>query len=220
MVSYTEFKAFKTRTGHMRVPSKTPLYDWMRLQRNAEAKGIIAGEKKILLDGLGFTWRENPTRVNLSSVLDEELGIEDVEDDSAKKATSTVWPSTEERPADPDVVDTLGLQEGSGERSSQEDDSEKSFSREQQPTGMEENQKDTGDVSDPTSADAGEMPAGGEMPPGWIMRWRTRHSGILRGDRYKSWKSPSGGIFKSLRSVHKFLKENTEANDSKNDNIY
>jgi hypothetical protein len=88
------------------------------------------------LDALGFTWRENPTRVHLSSAFDKELGIEDAEDKSAKKATTTVWPSTQERPGDPDVVDTLVLQEGSGERSSQEDDSEKPRSREQQPTGM------------------------------------------------------------------------------------
>jgi hypothetical protein len=184
MVSYTEFKAFKTRTGHMRVPSRTPLYEWMKRQHNAEAKGTIAVEKKILLDGLGFTWRENPTRVHLSSAFDEEPEVEDVEDDSAKKATSTVcWPSTEERPGDPYIVDTLVLQEGSGERSSQEDDSEKSRSREQQPTGMEKNQKDTGDVSDPASADAGEMPAGGELPPGSTMRWRTRQSGKECGSK-------------------------------------
>jgi hypothetical protein len=184
MVSYTEFKAFKTRTGHMHVPSRTPLYDWMKLQRNAEAKGNIAVEKKMLLDGLGFAWRKNPARVRLSSALDEEPEIEDVEDDSAKKATSTIWPSTQERPGDPDIVDTLVLQEeGSGDRSSQEDDSEKSRSREQQPTGMEENQKETGDVSDPASAHAGEMPAGGELPPGSIMGWRKRQSGKECGSK-------------------------------------
>jgi hypothetical protein len=85
---------------------------------------------------------------------------------------------------------------------------------------MEENQKETGDVSDPTSADADEMPPGGELPPGWIMRWRTHQSGKERGLRYKTWKSLSGGVFRSLRSVHKFLEENAEAiNDSKNDNF-
>jgi hypothetical protein len=51
MVRYTELKAFKTRTGHMHVPSRTPLYDWMKLLRGAEAKGTIAVEKKLLLDG-------------------------------------------------------------------------------------------------------------------------------------------------------------------------
>jgi hypothetical protein len=187
MASYTEFKAFKTRTGHMHLPSRTPLYVWMQMQRDEETKGTIAVEKKMLLDGLGFTWRENPTRVHLSSALKEVPGIEDVEDDSAKEATNTTRQSTEERPdGDPaDIMDTVVLQEGSGQRSSQEDDSETSSSRsrEQQSTATEANQKTSGDVSDPpTSADAGEMPAGGELPPaGWIMRSKTRQYRKERG---------------------------------------
>jgi hypothetical protein len=52
MVRYTDLKAFKTRTGHTNVPSRTPLYDWMKQQLHAQAKGTIAVEKKMLLDGL------------------------------------------------------------------------------------------------------------------------------------------------------------------------
>jgi hypothetical protein len=184
----------------------------MAKERRAEGQGVISVEKKILLDGLGVSWIEQlPSRVNPSPALFEEPELYDVEDDSAKQTTTVSPSTTEERPGiHREMMDTLVLRQGSRQRSSEEDDSERP--RDQKPAGMKENQKDTGDVqvrSDPASADAGEMPAGGDFPPGWVMRWKKRPSGGLRGGvKDKSWKSPSGVVFKSLCRAQKFLKDN------------
>jgi hypothetical protein len=77
---------------------------------------------------------------------------------------------------------------------------------------VEENQKETGDVSDPTSADAGEMPSG------WITRGGRANQEKSAVPKYNTWKSPPGGVFRSLHSIHKFLEENAQAN-SKNGNL-
>jgi hypothetical protein len=88
MVSYTELKAVKTQTGHLHLPSRTPLCNWMAQHCRAEAEGAISVENKMLLDGIGFPWREQVTsRVNPSSVLFEEPEIDDVENDSAVSTT-------------------------------------------------------------------------------------------------------------------------------------
>ena len=197
----------------------------MRKHHHAEAKGTISVEKKILLDGLGFAWREHVTtsRVNPSSELCEEPEIDDaLEDDSAKKSATVVSPSTtaEERPGNhQEMMNPFVLRQGSRQKYSEADDSERP--RDQQPAGIKESQKDTRDIrfDNPTSGDAGEMPAGGDFPPGWVMRWKKRRSGVMRGYKDRSWKSPSGIIFRSLFSVQKFLKENA-AEANQNDNLF
>jgi hypothetical protein len=53
---YVELESFLEEFGHTNVPSRTPLYDWIKQQHVRNEAGRLEPERKAVLDSLGMEW--------------------------------------------------------------------------------------------------------------------------------------------------------------------